>query len=209
MIFYRRTTLCFCTLIVAVLVATLAVSLRKTTNAGFLGVTLSQLVSLSQAVQNVILSWTRVENGAVSVERARAVTFAPVEKQPPPTAAVVLPQGWPTAGKIEFRDVSLRYREDLDPALKELTLTIEPGKKLGICGRTGSGKSTITRALLAAVDSSNVTGQILIDGVDISTVPIDILRSSIGLVSFKLGHCFGTDIPPMTASSPKNRYSST
>ena len=54
----------------------LAVSLRKSTNAGFLGITLGQLVSLSQAVQNVILSWTRVENGAVSVERARAVARA-------------------------------------------------------------------------------------------------------------------------------------
>ncbi|KAH7101139.1 P-loop containing nucleoside triphosphate hydrolase protein [Auriculariales sp. MPI-PUGE-AT-0066] len=173
---FLRTMLAYCTLVIAVLVASLAVGLRSSTNAGFLGVALSQLVSLSQAFQNLILAWTRVENGAVSVERVRAITQAPVELKP-------TTGGWPSVGKIEFRNVTLRYRADLEPALKEVSFKIEPGTKLGICGRTGSGKSTIAKALLAAVDQSNVTGQILIDDVDIASMSTNTLRSSVSLVS--------------------------
>ncbi|KZV94262.1 P-loop containing nucleoside triphosphate hydrolase protein [Exidia glandulosa HHB12029] len=90
---------------------------------------------------------------------------------------------WPRRGKIEFRNVTLRYREDLEPALKNLSFVIEGGEKMGICGRTGSGKSSTVLALLAGVDPVLVDGQILIDGVDITTISTDILRSSISLVS--------------------------
>ncbi|EJD35977.1 P-loop containing nucleoside triphosphate hydrolase protein [Auricularia subglabra TFB-10046 SS5] len=180
---FLRTTLSFCTLFVAVCVALLAVGLRRSTSAGFLGVTLSQLVGFSQGLQNLILAWTRVENGIVSVERVREVTNAPAEPKRDADAADGSPTQWPALGKIEFRNVCLKYKEDLEPALKNMSFTIRGGEKMGICGRTGSGKSSTVLALLAGVDPSLVTGEILIDDVDIKSVQTDVLRSSISLVS--------------------------
>ena len=52
-------------------------------------------------------------------------------------------QNWPKSGEISFENVSMRYREGLEPAMNNLTLTIQPGMKVGIVGRTGAGKSTI------------------------------------------------------------------
>ena len=51
---------------------------------------------------------------------------------------------WPTDGAIEFKDVELRYRPTTELVLKGLTLKIEPGYKIGVVGRTGAGKSTIS-----------------------------------------------------------------
>lgn len=138
----RRTTLSFCTLFVAVGVALLAVGLRKSTSAGFLGVTLSQLVGFSQGLQNLILAWTRVENGVVSVERVREIVNAPSEPKRSVGLDVDVPPEWPSRGKIEFRNVTLRYREDLDPALKNLSFVINGGEKMGICGRTGFARAS-------------------------------------------------------------------
>lgn len=139
----RRTTLSFCTLFLAVSVAILAVGMRRSTSAGFLGVTLSQLVTFSQGLQNLILAWTRVENGVVSVERVREIVNAPAEPKRSLSSETDVPAEWPSKGKIEFRHVTLRYREDLEPALRDASFVIEGGKKMGICGRTGCVESQV------------------------------------------------------------------
>ena len=80
---------------------------------------------------------------------------------------------------IEFRDVSLRYR-DGPLVLKNFTATVSGSEKIGIAGRTGSGKSTLMVALFRIAPLE--TGSIWIDGVDISTVPLSILRSRLGII---------------------------
>lgn len=77
---------------------------------------------------------------------------------------------WPKEGRIDFINYSVRYREGLKPALKNLNITINPQDKIGVVGRTGAGKSTMTLALLRILEA--LSGKIVIDDVDISTISL-------------------------------------
>ncbi len=85
-------------------------------------------------------------------------------------------------GSIEFRNVFLRYGSDKDkePALKNLSLKIKGGLKVGICGRTGAGKSSILSVLFRLEEICG--GSILIDSVDIGEVPVRSLRSKLSII---------------------------
>ncbi|KAJ2865626.1 Multidrug resistance-associated protein 1 [Coemansia erecta] len=89
---------------------------------------------------------------------------------------------WPSTGKIEFRNFSMKYREDLEHVLKEINLTINPGEKIGIVGRTGAGKTSLTRALFRLIDSKTCNGSIVIDGQDIFSLNIGDLRPRLGVI---------------------------
>ncbi|KAH8062179.1 ATPase [Aureococcus anophagefferens] len=113
-------------------------------------------VGLSPAFAGLLMSWSfhqaitfmylcttfaEAEMALTSVER---VTEATPREADDGVAAP--PEGWPAKGKVEFADVTLRYRPGLPPALKHLTLTVDAGANLGVVGRTGAGKSTLARA---------------------------------------------------------------
>ncbi|EGF98274.1 uncharacterized protein MELLADRAFT_113682 [Melampsora larici-populina 98AG31] len=85
---------------------------------------------------------------------------------------------WPSRGEICFENVEARYRPELDLVLKGVSFTAKAGEKVGICGRTGAGKLTITLSLFRLIDLSS--GRITIDGVNISTLSLSGLRSRIG-----------------------------
>lgn len=84
-------------------------------------------------------------------------------------------KGWPHSGHIKFNSVQMKYREDLEPAVNDVTFEIEPGMKVGIVGRTGAGKSSILQSLFRLIDLSN--GTVEIDGVDIKEVGLHTLRT--------------------------------
>ena len=94
-------------------------------------------------------------------------------------AMTVPPPDWPSVGKIEFRGVSMRYRSG-PLVLKRVKFTIEGRQKIGFCGRTGCGKSSLMVALFRVEELS--AGEIYIDGVDISTVSLDELRSKLCII---------------------------
>jgi len=73
---------------------------------------------------------------------------------------------WPENGSIQFKDVCLKYRPNLDRVLHELSFSVKPGEKVGVVGRTGAGKSTMSLALSRIIELE--WGSIIIDGVDIS-----------------------------------------
>jgi len=87
---------------------------------------------------------------------------------------------WPQTGTIEFKDVELRYRPTTDLVLKGLNFKIEGGSKVGIVGRTGAGKSTISLALIRIVEIEK--GAIMIDRIDSQSVPLDNLRNKITII---------------------------
>ncbi|XP_071810168.1 ATP-binding cassette sub-family C member 9-like [Asterias amurensis] len=87
---------------------------------------------------------------------------------------------WPQSGAVTVEDVSVRYAKTLDPVLSNISLNVKPGQKIGICGRTGSGKSSLTLALFRIVDMFK--GRILIDNVDIATLPLDYLRQRLSII---------------------------
>ena len=91
-----------------------------------------------------------------------------------------MPEGWPATGKIEFNDVKLRYRPNTELVLKGLSFEIEGGTKIGIVGRTGAGKSTISLSLSRIVEIES--GSIIIDGLNISELGLNTLRDNITII---------------------------
>ncbi|KAM0237425.1 hypothetical protein ACHAP5_009017 [Fusarium lateritium] len=157
-------------------VAIIVVSIAVNTNmysSGLTGLALFGIVGFGQNVKSFISTWTALElaMGAVAriqhLETTTASEHLPAEKETPPPY-------WPSAGHIVFEAVEASYRSDLPPVLKGISFQILPGQRLGICGRTGSGKSSIVSALLRLINTS--AGTIWIDGIDISTIPRNELR---------------------------------
>jgi len=88
---------------------------------------------------------------------------------------------WPSVGRVDFVNASLRYRPTTDLVLKNLSFTVEPGIKVGVVGRTGAGKSTICLSLSRIVELCG--GRIDIDGIDIRKVDLHHLRRKVTVIS--------------------------
>ena len=110
-----------------------------------------------------------------SVERLVEYIEQPSE---PYNSGHVASDDWPRHGKIEFQGVSLRFRQT--QALNNLSFKIKPGEKIGIVGRTGAGKSSLTLALFRILEHSR--GTISIDGVDIKSIGLHDLRHKITII---------------------------
>ncbi|XP_037327748.2 ATP-binding cassette sub-family C member 10 [Pungitius pungitius] len=145
---------------------------------GLVGLSLSYALSITSLLCGLVSSFTQTEMQLVSVERTEEYsTRLPTEPQHQNTQ---LPPSWPQRGLLEFRGASLSYRDGLPDALDGVSLVVRPGEKVGIVGRTGSGKSTLFLALFRMVELNR--GQILLDGLDISAVGLAQLRSRLAII---------------------------
>lgn len=145
---------------------------------GNIGLALTQILSLISLSQWGVRQTAEVENNMTSVERI--MEYVNLEPEEDPTQKLCeIPGQWPKNGSIEFIDVSLKYSEAGDYMLKSLNVTIKPGEKVAICGRTGAGKSSIVRAIFRMACDEGV---IKIDSVDISTIPLSDLRKNISII---------------------------
>uniref|UniRef100_A0A3P9QDA4 ATP-binding cassette sub-family C member 10 n=1 Tax=Poecilia reticulata TaxID=8081 RepID=A0A3P9QDA4_POERE len=145
---------------------------------GLLGLSLSYALSITQLLSGLIFSFTQTEMQLVSVERTEEyATELPTEPQ---QLNGQLPAAWPQHGRLEFCDVVLAYREGLPNALDGVSLAVRPGEKIGIVGRTGSGKSTMFLALFRMVELNR--GKILLDQLDVSAVGVAQLRSRLAII---------------------------
>ncbi|XP_069744034.1 ATP-binding cassette sub-family C member 10 isoform X2 [Narcine bancroftii] len=147
-------------------------------NPGLVGLALSYALSVTNLLSGVISSFTQTEMQMVSVERLdEYITEIPSESQ---DKSVKVPSTWPLHGMILFQDVVLVYRPGLPTVLNGINFKINPGEKVGIVGRTGSGKSSLFQALFRMVELTE--GQIFIDGVDTRTVSLIDLRSKMAII---------------------------
>ncbi|XXG98141.1 hypothetical protein Hte_004462 [Hypoxylon texense] len=183
----------------AVLVA-IVVTWHDSFTAGSVGVSLLVVVNFSETLSRLIQNWTKLESSVGAVARVkRFVADTEVEEQDGRDVGIgvdsQLPPEWPNSGALQ---------PATEPVLNNISLSIQPGQHVAICGRTGSGKSSLLLALLRMLDESSSQGEVKIDGVDITTVKLANLRARINVVPQDPFFIPGTvrfNIDPFSSSS--------
>ncbi|NWV07412.1 MRP1 protein, partial [Ptilonorhynchus violaceus] len=139
-------------------------------------------ISYALNVIQILNVWVRraceIETNAVSIERI--CEYATMDKEEPWILPKRPPVGWPDRGIIEFVNYKARYRKDLALALNGVSFQTQSKEKVGIVGRTGAGKSTLTNCLFRVLEGCE--GKIIIDGIDISTIGLHDLRGNLNII---------------------------
>ncbi|KAL4940284.1 hypothetical protein BDV06DRAFT_196970 [Aspergillus oleicola] len=156
----------------------LVVTSRFDVSPSISGLVLSYILAIAQMLQFTVRQLAEVENNMNATERVHYYGTQ-LEEEAPPHAAPV-PLTWPERGQITFSNVAMRYRQGLPLVLKDLSMSISGGERIGIVGRTGAGKSSIMSALFRLTELSG--GKISIDDIDISTVGLQDLRSRLAII---------------------------
>ncbi|CAI7603846.1 hypothetical protein PCG10_001957 [Penicillium crustosum] len=165
---------------IAVLLIVLVVALRGSTlSAGYVGVALLNVIQFSQSIKLLVTFWTNLETHIGSIQRIKDFTST-VESEDKPGEDQDVPPNWPSKGAVAFNSVSAAYRPS-EPVLNDVSLTVQAGEKVGICGRTGSGKTSMIMSIFRMMELTS--GTITVDGVDISRLPRREIRSRINGVS--------------------------
>ncbi|KAE8077824.1 hypothetical protein FH972_016350 [Carpinus fangiana] len=161
--------------------ATLCVVLLPpgTFGSGFIGMALSYGLSLNGSLVLSIQNQCTLANYIISVERLDQYMHIPSEA-PEIIEGNWPPTNWPSLGKVEILDLQIKYRPNTPLVLRGVSCTFEGGQKIGIVGRTGSGKSTLIGALFRLVEP--VGGKIVVDGIDICLIGLHDLRSRFGII---------------------------
>ncbi|KAL4194335.1 hypothetical protein AMTRI_Chr05g68080 [Amborella trichopoda] len=151
----------------------------STISPGFVGLSLSYALSMS-ACQIFTTRWQcTLANYIISVERIKQ--FMTLLSEPP---AIINenrpPASWPVKGRIDLLDLKIKYRPNSPLVLKGITCTFEEGKRVGVVGRTGSGKTTLISALFRLVEPAS--GKILIDGLDICSIGLRDVRTNLSII---------------------------
>uniref|UniRef100_A0A8K9Y5N8 Multidrug resistance-associated protein 1 n=1 Tax=Oncorhynchus mykiss TaxID=8022 RepID=A0A8K9Y5N8_ONCMY len=159
--------------------ALFAVMARESLSPGIMGLSISYALQLTASLTWLVRMSSDLETNIVAVERVKE--YEDTEKEADwRHDQSSLPPGWPTAGNIDIRGFGLRYREDQELAVRNITVAIHGGEKVGIVGRTGAGKSSLTLGLFRIIEACE--GEIHIDGVNIATLGLHELRSRITII---------------------------
>ncbi|KAJ7150739.1 P-loop containing nucleoside triphosphate hydrolase protein [Mycena filopes] len=196
---FLRAFLALISFVLAAGLSILAVGLRHTTSPSSLGLALASLTSMTGQLTGILMNISNLENGSVALSRIHEIASLPKEE----TETKIIRDGtqkderdsgsekdghgasevFAAHGAVEFCNVRLQYEEDKQPAVNGVSFTVGAGQKVGICGRTGSGKSSLIMALFRAVEPSLLSGDVLIDGVSTNTVSLAELRDAMSLVA--------------------------
>ncbi|KAI7734861.1 hypothetical protein M8C21_008799, partial [Ambrosia artemisiifolia] len=152
---------------------------RKAIDPSMAGLAVTYGLQLNARLSRWILSFCKLENKIISIERIHQYCHIPSEA-PPVIENSRPPPSWPEEGKIEIIDLKVRYKENLPVVLRGVTCEFPGGKKIGIVGRTGSGKSTLIQALFRLIEPEG--GRIIIDNIDISSIGLHDLRSRLSII---------------------------
>ncbi|KAF9319235.1 hypothetical protein BG003_009564 [Podila horticola] len=196
----------FLSSLIVFLTAALSVLKAGEMDPTLVAVALSYSITMQGYINYLIRTVNEVQNMLVSVERVQEYSEKPMEA--PAVTGVSLPESWPQQGRVVFKSYSARYREGLDLVIKDVSFEVKPAEKVGIVGRTGAGKSSLTLALFRIIEAADSYwaiasdpsmegkqvdyemfrsgngdgGSIEIDGVDISTLGLRDLRRHLAII---------------------------
>ncbi|KAM6330191.1 ATP-binding cassette sub-family C member 2 [Podargus strigoides] len=158
--------------------ALLAVISKGTLDGGIVGLSVSSALNVTQTLNWLVRTSSELETNIVAVERVHEYTK--VKNEAPWVTDKRPPRGWPSKGEIQFIDYKVRYRPELELVLQGITCNIESTEKVGVVGRTGAGKSSLTNCLFRVLEAAG--GTIIIDEVDIATIGLHDLRQNLTII---------------------------
>jgi ATP-binding cassette, subfamily C (CFTR/MRP), member 1 len=170
--------------VVAFSIAALSIVLRNTEmkiSAGIVGVCIILSFGLTQGMNSILIQYANLETAFNAVERIQDYADE-LQLEPANEDAKIqgVPKSWPQKGEVIVKDATMRYRKELPLVLNGLNIHVQPHEKIGICGRTGAGKSSIMVSMFRFVELES--GSIEIDGIDIKDIGLSTLRSSITII---------------------------
>ena len=161
--------------------AVFAVLKKDSLDAGIAAMAITYAVNVTGSVVWMVRMACDLENNCVCLERIFEYTKLPSEADWESTEKEQKRlEDWPSEGKIEFKNYQTRYREGMDLVLKGIDFNINPEEKIGICGRTGAGKSSLTLALFRIIEPAG--GSIFVDNIDVSQLGLHDLRSKLSII---------------------------
>ncbi|XP_054060449.1 ATP-binding cassette sub-family C member 2 isoform X2 [Rissa tridactyla] len=158
--------------------ALLAVISKGTLEGGIVGLSVSSALNVTQTLNWLVRTSSELETNIVAVERVHEYTK--VKNEAPWVTEKRPPRGWPSKGEIQFIDYKVRYRPELELVLQGITCNIGSTEKVGVVGRTGAGKSSLTNCLFRVLEAAE--GKIIIDEVDIATIGLHDLRQNLTII---------------------------
>ncbi|KAF5548078.1 multidrug resistance-associated [Fusarium phyllophilum] len=168
-----------------IVVIGVAIALRNRVSAGLVGLAVVHVTTLGKSLSDLVMQWTEMETSLGAVSRIYRFTRDTSREGQPSEGLLALPEGWPLSGSVTFESVSATYDTQTHNipslALSNITFTIKAGEKVGICGRTGSGKSSLMASLMGLLPCHQ--GRIFIDGTDISMIAPEIIRCKVNFVT--------------------------
>ncbi|GMT31383.1 hypothetical protein PFISCL1PPCAC_22680, partial [Pristionchus fissidentatus] len=165
---------------VVLFAALFAALMRDSVSSGVIGLSVSYSLTITFVLNFAVRQISKLETNIVSVERVKEYSEVPTEAEWRNEDGSGPPPEWPSEGRISLNNYSTRYRPGLDLVVRQLNADIGAHEKIGIVGRTGAGKSSVTLALFRMIEPAE--GQILIDGVNIATLGMHDLRSNLTII---------------------------
>ncbi|KAL4218281.1 Multidrug resistance-associated protein 1 [Mactra antiquata] len=153
----------------------LALTNREYLGAATVGLIISYVLSLGDSMESIVRMFGELEHNVVCVERI--VQFTEKAQEAPLHTSVIPDKSWPAHGKVDIENYSMRYKDNDPLVLQDISVDIKPGEKIGIVGKTGAGKSSLTLGLFRLVEPAD--GKIVIDKHDISDLGVFDLRSNL------------------------------
>lgn len=158
-------------------VAFIATVTRSHISWSLAGLSVTYVMMVTINFQRAVHNMTDLESSMTSMERVHSFSSLPTENQ---SVKIEPDKRWPEDGRIKFQNVTLVYHDNRIPILKNVSFEVLPREKIGIIGRTGSGKSSLINALFRLVELQG--GAISIDQIDISKIQLERYRNSISLI---------------------------
>lgn len=155
-----------------------ALTAAHATNPGLVGLAISYALSITGLLGGLLSAIAETEQEFVAVERVQQ--YLQLENEKNAQGCIDPPFAWPSQGALKFSHVQLKYRDNLEAALKEVSFETTAFERVAIVGRTGAGKTSILAALLRVAPLSK--GDILLDCVNLKTLSLKVLRERIGII---------------------------